>query len=200
MALNRRPTRDARRVSPTVAVVFDPSPSQVVPVQLVSITSGWGWPQTVAVIVPVIAALGAIVIWALTQRANRAERRRRAFADALAAVEAYVELPYRVRRRRDSAEARHNLTEAISQVQSDIARHVAWLELEAPTVAEPYRTLVRIARSQAGAQMQQAWRNEPLRNDSDMNLHIAYPREQVDAARTSCLAAMAEALRLWRSR
>jgi len=157
---------------------------------------GWGWAQTVALIVPIIAALAALFLWALTQRAGRRERRSKAFASALASVEAYAEMPYRIRRRPDNVRARHELTEQISTIQADIAWHQAWLELEAPTVSDPYRTLVSVTRSQAGVQMRDAWLLDPIRRDSEVNLGIAYPREQVDAARGECLTAMCKALRL----
>lgn len=159
--------------------------------------AGWGWPQNVALIVPIIAALGAVIVWSLGQRARRREQRSKSFAAALASVEAYAEMPYRIRRRPDTLEARPELTEAISAVQADIAWHQAWLELEAPTVAGPYRALVRAAREQAGAQMRQAWTHPPLHADHEMNLHIAYPREQIDASRVTCLQAMAHAQK-WR--
>lgn len=160
---------------------------------------GWGWAQTIALIVPIIAALGGIVIWSVTQCARRRERRSKAFAAALASVEAYVEMPYRIRRRPDDFGARHELTDQISTIQADIAWHQAWLELEAPAVADSYRALVRVARAQAGAQMRDAWLLDPIRRDSEMNLGIAYPREQIDAARAECLTAMSKALRLLRS-
>ncbi|MCD2190994.1 hypothetical protein [Actinomycetospora soli] len=178
-------------------------PSQAPPLPLpVAAPTGWdwGWAQTVALVVPVLAGLGAVALWALNQLAHRRERRSKAFAAALSVVEAYAEMPYRIRRRPDNVHVRHELTDQVSTIQADIAWHQAWLELEAPTVAEPYRALVRAARSQAGTQMHQAWTQEPLRRDQDMNLHIAYPREQIDAARAECLTAMTSALRLLRSR
>lgn len=177
---------------------FPPTPPPAIPLPT-PVAAGWGWAQTVALIVPVLAALGAVVLWALNQLAHRRERRNKAFAAALAAVEAYAEMPYRIRRRPDNIRTRYELTDQVSTVQADIAWHQAWLELEAPTVAGPYRALVRAARGQAGAQMHHAWTCEPLRHDREMNLHIAYPREQIDAARDGCLAAMTSALRLFRA-
>lgn len=153
----------------------------------------WGWAQTVALTVPVIAALGAILVWQLGQRARRREQRNQTFAAALASIEAYAEMPYRIRRRPHNPRIRHQLTEALSTIQADIAWHQAWLELEAPTVADSFRTLVRVTRAQAGAQIRDAWTQPRLRHDPEMNLHIAYPREQIDAARAECLSAMREA-------
>ena len=158
-------------------------------------TAGWTWAQTAAVIVPVIGLLGAVTVWALGQRAARRERRANAFAAALTSVERYAELPYRIRRRTDDIEARHQLTASISDIQAELAFHQAWLELEVTTVAESYRKLVAATRRQAGTQMSTAWLEPIMRDDSEMNFHAAYQRDQIDEARRSCIAAMYDALR-----
>lgn len=151
---------------------------------------GWTWAQTVALIVPFIAMLGGILIWALNHRAARRERRARAFADALAAIEDYAEMPYRIRRRVDAPEARQELANQISTIQAHLAFHQAWLQLEAPAAAPSYDKLIRVAKAQAGTQMSEAWRQQPITTDSQMNLSNAYPRDQIDEARAHCLSAM----------
>jgi hypothetical protein len=119
---------------------------------MTSASPDWTWAQTAAVIVPVLALLGSLLVWYLGQQAARRERRATAFASALAAVENYAEYPYRIRRRAGTAEARHELSNAISDIQAEIAFHQLWLDLEAPTVGD--RKLVNAARRQAGQQMQ----------------------------------------------
>jgi glucose uptake protein GlcU len=63
-----------------------------------------GWAQAIALIVPVItvvgAVIGVVVTYSLNQRAGRRERQARAFAEALTAIEDYANMPYRIRRRR----------------------------------------------------------------------------------------------------
>jgi Flp pilus assembly protein TadB len=63
-----------------------------------------GWAQAIALIVPVItvvgAVIGVVVTYSLNQRARRRERQARAFAEALTAIEDYANMPYRIRRRR----------------------------------------------------------------------------------------------------
>lgn len=167
---------------------------------LVSAAAGPGWTaaQTAIVLVPLIALIGLVIAAAVTywfnQRAARRERRAAAFAAAIGVVERYAELPYRVRRRRADDEARHKLTEEISEIQSQLANHQALLEIECPVVAEKYATLVRAAKIQAGGQMKEAWKQPVLQGDAAMNLDIRYPREQVDAARDACINAMRLAL------
>ncbi|MQA86676.1 MAG: hypothetical protein GEV03_19085 [Streptosporangiales bacterium] len=149
-------------------------------------------------IVPVIALVGAIITavlayW-LNQRAARHERRAKAFAEALAAVETYAEMPYLIRRRKPTPEARHELTAEISKIQSQLAFHEAWMRIEAPNVAISYANLIQAAKTQAGQQMSDAWRQPVLTSDEQMNLGVGYSRDQIDAARTACVTAMLKAL------
>lgn len=159
---------------------------------------GWTAAQTAIVIVAVIAILGAITSASVTywhnQRAARRERRANAFAEALATVEDYAEMPYRVRRRRNTSEARYELTDEVSKIQSRLAFHQALLQIESPDIAAGYSALVRAAKIQAGGQMQDAWRQPALTTDADMNLGVRYPRDEIDAARATCIVAMRRAL------
>jgi hypothetical protein len=158
----------------------------------------WTWAQTAALLGGVIAVAGAVVTAALTyglnQRAARRERQSNAFAKALTAIEDYAELPYRIRRRPGTPEGRHKLTEQISQIQSRIAFHQAWLSIETPSVAQPYEELVLATKAQAGKQMKEAWLGPAIRKDAQVNLTKAYPRDEINAARGRCIAAMREAL------
>lgn len=153
-------------------------------------TGGWSWAQTTALIVPFVALLGVYVTYSLNQRAVRRERRSKTFAEAVTAVEEYLEMPYRIRRRMSSAEARQELTDEVSSILARMAFHQAWLQIEASSVAGPYATLVATARAEAGAQMSEAWQQPPITADSGMNLGAAYPRVRSDAARALCIDAM----------
>lgn len=146
-----------------------------------------------------IAALVAVLGYVMTQTWARRERRAKAFAEALAAVEDYMESPYRIRRRASSAsDHRSQLTTAISDVQSRITFHQAWLHVEAPRVATAYDALVRAARDEAGTHMREAWAARPLRSDAEMNLVASYPRVATDAAREEVVMAARRDLRLLR--
>jgi hypothetical protein len=151
---------------------------------------------TAAIIAFLGTTITATLTYALSQRAARRERQAKEFAEALAAVEEYAELPYRVRRRRSAEEARHALTEEISQVQSRIAFHQGWLQIEAPRVATFYDQLVRAAKRQAGVQMKEAWQLPPVTEDAGVNLGAAYSRTEIDRERSRCVAAMRRELGL----
>jgi sugar-specific transcriptional regulator TrmB len=149
-------------------------------------------------IAALIAALVAVTGYMLTQAQARRERRAREFAEALAAVEEYLEAPYRIRRRQSATpEARDALTNALSDLQARIARHRAWLYVEAPAVARAYDALVAAARSEAGVQMTVAWNTAPPSSDSEMNLNVAYLHPKSDAERDRIIAIMRHDLRFW---
>jgi hypothetical protein len=159
---------------------------------------GFGPPEWAVIIAAVIAALVAVAGYALTQAWARRERRAKAFADALAAVEEYLEAPYRVRRRQGSTpEIRADLAGTLSGLQTRIALHKAWLQVEAPAVARAYDDLVSAARTEAGTQMAEAWNAAPLTSDTDMNLKVGYPHPRADSERARVAAAMRRHLRLW---
>ncbi|GHC91780.1 hypothetical protein RFN57_06440 [Streptomyces violaceochromogenes] len=100
-------------------------------------------------------------------------------------------MPYRIRRRSESSSAvRQQLTDEVSSLLARMAFHQAWLQIEAPTVAGPYATLVATARAEAGAQMSLAWQHPPITTDSGMNLGIPYPRDRSNAARATCIEVM----------
>jgi hypothetical protein len=164
----------------------------------VASVAGWTWAQTAALLAGMITVAGAAVTvaltYGLTQRAARRERQSSAFAEALAAIEDYAELPYRIRRRANLPGARHELTEQISQIQSRIAFHQAWLSIEAPDVASSYADLVRTAKAQAGRQMSAAWLQPAVKKDAQVNLGVAYNRDKINAARLTCIEAMQSVL------
>jgi type II secretory pathway pseudopilin PulG len=159
---------------------------------------GWTAAQTAIVAVAVIALVGAVISASITywlnQRTARRERRSTVFAEALSAVEEYAEMPYRIRRRLVTAEARYDLCEEVSRLQSRLAFYQTLLQIESPDIAVAYSNLVRAAKIQAGGQMQDAWRQPVLTTDAEMNLSARYPRDQIDAARTNCVVAMQRAL------
>jgi hypothetical protein len=161
-------------------------------------TAGWTWAQTVTLLAAFLTLAGAVITAALSyglnQRAARRERQTREFAEALAVIEDYAELPYRIRRRLGTPQARHELTEQISQVQSRLAFHQGWLRMEGSGVARAYEHLVRTTKERAGAQMREAWLEPVLVEDAQVSLGKAYERNDIDGAREACIEAMREAL------
>ncbi len=157
--------------------------------------------QSVLISVPVIAALiaasVALFTLAVNQRQAAQDRRRKAFADALTAVERYAELPYRIRRRQGSdAGVRDRLSALVHDVQQDILFHTSWLRIQAPRVADAYDSLVNVARQEAGVAMAEAWQKPPIGEDEEMNLKVALSFPKLPKARSEYIQAVRRELRL----
>lgn len=146
----------------------------------------------------VVVAVVTIAGYLLTQAWARRERWARSFAEALAAVEDYLELPYRVRRRpaQDDGTTRFAITSQISDVQTRLKFHSAWLRLQNPAVALAYGALVRTAREEAAPQRHEAWRLPPIFEDSEVPMLTGYPHPRTDAARAACIEVMRDELRV----
>lgn len=147
----------------------------------------------------IVAALGAALIAALVavrgysrQHGNqRQDDRATLYAEALQAVEDYLEGPYRIRRRDGSSGARRQITEDLSAVKSRINFHLAWLRIHGvPEIADLYRALVEAAQQDAGPQMTAAWRGPSTRSDREVPLGRGYGHVRADLARDRLLTAM----------
>jgi hypothetical protein len=131
------------------------------------------------VIAAVITGFVALLVLAGNQYQARKDRLRKDFAEALAAVERYAELPYRIVRRQDSTpEVRGLIAEQVHKVQQDILFHKSWVRIQSSEVAEVYDALLGAMREEAGTAMTQAWNTAPVIRDEDMPLgHIfSFPR------------------------
>lgn len=164
--------------------------------------SGW---TTAAIATVVAAAVSGIValltFWAAGVRQERS-RRQQLYADAFAALVSYREFPYVVRRRRapamDSdeiaAEERVRISEALREVQKDLAFATAWIELEGPTnLAAKFDELLNETRRLAGGYLRDAWNNAPVADDAGMNIgDVDY--SSLGAYETAYLDAVRDAL------
>jgi hypothetical protein len=124
----------------------------------------------------VAAAIGLLTLWVAGLRAERA-RRRDLYAEALAATMAYREFPYAIRRRRGEAEHRSaervRISEALREVQRDLSQYQALMRIERATkVATAYQELVGKTREIAGGYMKDAWQDDPVETDPDMNMRV----------------------------
>lgn len=146
-----------------------------------------------------IAGMGAALVAAgvavggylYQQRSARMDRRAGMYAEALRAVEDYLEGPYRIRRRDGSAEQRFQITTWLSDVKSRINYHCALMDLHAPgDVAHLYEQFVLAAQREAGPQMGAAWNEPPTVSDAAVSLGAPYIRSDADRARRRVVDAM----------
>lgn len=153
------------------------------------------WDHLSTLIAGIGAALVAAVVAVLGYRAQqghaRDERRAAMYAEALRAVEDYLEGPYRIRRRDGSPEQRAQITTWLSDVKSRINYHRALMDLHAPgDVGQYYDDFVLTARREAGPQMTAAWSEPPTLADAGVPLGAAYDRSDSDRARRRVVDAM----------
>ena len=123
----------------------------------------------------VVAFVGVVIgLWINGDRAER-QRRRDLHARALAAVLAYGEMPFMVRRRRrEEAEAsaeRVRLSDALSSIKAEMTTCQVLLGADGDRrVADGYDQLVSIARATAGQDANHAWNDRSVQSDSEMNM------------------------------
>jgi len=144
---------------------------------------------TVATIVVTIRLASANIV--AQQKENRRQERAKSYAEAIRAVEDYLETPYRITRRDGSAAVRWGLTESISDTQSRISFHKDWLRINAPEgVYDAYIAFEKAARVEAGRQMTAAWYGPVTKKDRQIPLGKPLPQPQSAAAKEVALEAM----------
>lgn len=120
-----------------------------------------------------------------SEAAERRNRRRNLYADALAACMEYKEFPYVIYRRNGEQPAaeRTRISEAFREVQKRISHHRAWLKTESQSVASRYEDLVTTLKSVAGEEMKERWKADPITKDANMTVvpkfdwHLIYEKE-----------------------
>lgn len=122
--------------------------------------------------VPVlVAALTAAATLLLTRASDAANRRRDHYADAVATLVAWIEFPYRIRRRTDdlpqtlAALAAHG-----HDLQEKLACHQAWIGTESDYVASAYKAARTALGPSVGAAAEEAWNSPPVSSAGEMNL------------------------------
>lgn len=162
------------------------------------------------------AAIGAAVglvgvlvgLWINGDRAERA-RRRDLHARALAAVLDYGEMPFMIRRRRAESEERSaeriRLSDHFSAVKAEISTCQVLLSADgAQGISDAYDRLVATARAVVGKEAHDAWTEEPITTDTEMNMgplfqRLAGFRSQLDEFEAELAwATLPRRIRLWR--
>jgi hypothetical protein len=91
-----------------------------------------------------------VIGYSRQRRVERRSERATLYGRAIAGVEEYLEAPYRIRRRDDTAEARFVITSAISDTKTAISLHQALLEMHAPSAITDGLQQVRRRRPKRG--------------------------------------------------
>jgi hypothetical protein len=150
------------------------------------------WPPVMAA---AVAAAAALTGYWLTYVSKRSESKAESYAKALAAVEAYKQLPYRICRRGESTpEVRGNLGKAIGDVQQDIAFYRRFLQLDSEAVGLAYDALVDKVFANGSGFRAEAWRMPPALEDKDMDISTVFDWNDTFEQR-ACLLAMRKELK-----
>lgn len=129
-----------------------------------------------SVVIPIVVAAATAVITALVTmvvtRANAAANLRRdRYAQAVQSLVAWVEFPYRVRRRTDdSPETLSTLASLGHDLQERLACHQAWIGTEHPALARTYEQTRSAINEVVGPAVAEAWDTPPVTSAAGMNL------------------------------
>lgn len=127
----------------------------------------------------------------------RRDERGRLYADALRALDDYLEAPYRIRRRDGSHAARMALTQQVSDIQVSLSYvQAAMTQLAPVNVAARFDDAQAAARREAGVAMTEAWAAAPTKRDHAVPLGKKIDMPGAQAARTKLVKAMAPGARM----
>lgn len=142
-----------------------------------------GIDSLISVIVALVGATALLIGYFIQQAFARRERRVALYGEAIRAIEDYLEAPFLIARRDPSRQTQQALTTQISAIQSRIVFYRTQLQIQAPSkVAISYVDLIKLARSESGKAMSEAWKAGPMRNSRDVPLVKHYGRASTDAA------------------
>jgi hypothetical protein len=125
-----------------------------------------------SVVIPVVvAALTAAATLLIARAGDAANRRRDRYAQAIETLVAWIEFPYRVRRRTDDEPATLSALAGLGHdLQERLACHQAWIATECPPVAKIYKQGRGTIGSLVGPALTEAWGLPPVSKAADMNL------------------------------
>ena len=150
----------------------------------------------IPVVATVLAGFFALVGYFLNQQGARRERKTEQYAQALRAVKAAEELPYRIRRRADSRpETRERIGGVVDDVFEQIGFFQAWLTLDNPRVGAAYVRLSAQSLLLGEPQRGEAWAAPPVASDPEAHINDMY-HHGTEQEWKECLLAMQRELQL----
>lgn len=146
-----------------------------------------------------VAAIVAISGYWFTNRSKQLDVKADSYGKALAAVENYKQLPYRIFRRTNDPKARANLAQMIDDILQEIAFYRRWLFLDSKVVGHAYQVWVSHVYKKGSEHRKNAWMSPPMTDDKDMNSVPPCPYNDT-SQQEAVYAAMARQLRKpWRA-
>lgn len=138
-------------------------------------------PIYVAVIGGAGVVVGVFITGLMTRWNEDVARRRAGYADAVRALVAYRELPYRIRRRSsDSQEDLRRLADLGHDIQETLRYYRAWVRSENRWAGALLDDVVCRIATRIGPACREAWEMPPVKKASSMNLGDWGPGVEVD--------------------
>lgn len=157
------------------------------------------WKIAIPLLAATIALFGVLITLAVNGRRAERDRLRALYAGGWAAVQAYKEMAFAIRRRNaeDRPAERVRLTDALREIQRDLAYYEVFIGRERPgEVGDAYATLVARTRAIAGGIIQRSWSEDPVTSDKEMHAPvIAAELEPLKEVEGRYLSAVRQALR-----
>lgn len=127
--------------------------------------------MTVIVVAVLTAALTTAATVLINRASEAANRRRDRYAEAVTTLVAWIEYPYRVRRRTDDEpETLAALVERGHDLQERLACHHAWITTEDADTAAAYQDARAAIGQLVGPAVREAWDTAPAATAAAMNL------------------------------
>ena len=144
-----------------------------------------------------VAGSVTIAGYLLSQSWSRRERKARMYADAIAAMRRFQELPYKILRRAASDSAtRATIGQEHSDSISGVAYHQALLRIDSAVVGEADLELFDQVRRAQKINRVIAWRTTVLCSDPEMADNPPFVRSGSDIELSNCILAMRRELRV----
>jgi hypothetical protein len=126
---------------------------------------------TLIAIPVVVAALTSVATMWVTRAGDAANQRRKQYAEAVRTLVAWIEFPYRIRRRcDDEAATLHELATIGHDLQERLALYKAWISAEHSGMAVAYATAVKEVSGVVSPALREAWGSPCITTPSGMNL------------------------------
>jgi hypothetical protein len=149
----------------------------------------WDADNTATVAAALVASLigfgGVSFTLLLNGRRTERQRRRDLHARALAAITAYGEMPYRIRRRAPKPEERAALSDDLSRVKAEVDVCQVLLAADGDVkVANAFDRLYLTARGTAGTAANAAWKKGPIPAGADHLMNAGGTFKELESFRT----------------
>ena len=146
-----------------------------------------------------LSTAGAIIVAFVPRWSEANERRRTRYAEAVEALIAWAEYPYRVARRTDETpETLKELASLGHALQERLAFHGAWVSSENAKMGKLYQAVLTVVRGEVGPAIMAAWTKQPINTSSQMNIGDLHIDQAKVVACTRSFAAVSQNRFGWR--